>query len=366
LRDLTVNSNIKSAATIDSRVYTDPAIFEQSKESIFARSWQFVGDTELIKVPGQVCPFTLLDGCLNEPLLLTRDTDDAIHCLSNVCTHRGNLVCEYPGVERGLRCRYHGRRFGLDGSFQSMPEFEEAVGFPSDSDNLPRISFANWRQFLFVSLSPALPLSDVVSDMEARMGWMPFGELRFDPSRSHDYLVKANWALYCDNYLEGFHIPFVHNALAATLDYGSYRSEVFQYSNVQIGAASGSEGTFDLPPSSPDFGKRIAAYYFWLFPNTMFNFYPWGVSVNVVKPLALDLSRVSFLTYVGDESRIGSGAGAGIDRVEREDEAVVESVQRGVRSRFYKQGRYSPTREQGVHHFHRLLAEFLAENSSHG
>ena len=65
----------------------------------------------------------------------------------------------------------------------------------------------------------------------------------------------------------------------------------------------------------------------------MFNVYPWGMSVNVVQPLAIDRTRVSFLTYVWDESKLDRGAGAGLDRVEREDEAVVESVQRGVRSR---------------------------------
>jgi choline monooxygenase len=68
---------------------------------------------------------------------------------------------------------------------------------------------------------------------------------------------------------------------------------------------------------------------------------------------------VSFLSYVLDETKIGEGAGADLDRVEREDEAVVEAVQRGCRSRLYERGRYSPDREQGVHHFHRLLCGSL-------
>ena len=92
----------------------------------------------------------------------------------------------------------------------------------------------------------------------------------------------------------------------------------------------------------------------------MFNFYPWGVSINVVRPLAVDRTKVSFLSYVWDRSRLDRGAGAGLDRVEREDESIVEAVQRGVGSRSYDRGRYSPAREQGVHHFHRLLAGDLA------
>ena len=81
--------------------------------------------------------------------------------------------------------------------------------------------------------------------------------------------------------------------------------------------------------------------------------------MNIVKPLAPALTRVSFRSYVWDETRIGSGAGAELDRIEREDESVVESVQRGLRSRSYDRGRFSPTRERGVHHFHRLVAEMM-------
>ncbi|MEO8210777.1 MAG: SRPBCC family protein, partial [bacterium] len=105
---------------------------------------------------------------------------------------------------------------------------------------------------------------------------------------------------------------------------------------------------------------KISAFYYWIFPNTMFNFYPWGVSINVVRPVKPDLSKVSFLCYVWDEFRLDKGAGAGLDKVEREDEAIVENVQRGINSKLYNHGRYSVKRETGTHHFHRLIAEFIS------
>ena len=111
----------------------------------------------------------------------------------------------------------------------------------------------------------------------------------------------------------------------------------------------------------PD-ASSIAAYYWWVFPNLMLNFYPWGLSMNLVHPEAIDRTRIAFRSYVWDASKLDDGAGGALDRVEAEDEAIVEAVQRGVRSRFYSRGRYSPTREQGVHHFHRLLGEFLADH----
>ena len=105
----------------------------------------------------------------------------------------------------------------------------------------------------------------------------------------------------------------------------------------------------------------MAAWYFWLFPNLMLNFYPWGLSLNVVMPAGVDAMRVHYRAYVLDEARRERGAGSGLDRVEHEDEAIVESVQRGIHSRLYRRGRYSPTRETGVHHFHRLLCAALGD-----
>lgn len=359
-RRLEVHPDIAQAATISAAVYSDPAYFALAKERIFATSWQFVGDTDLVKVPGQVHPFTLLEGCLDEPLLLTRDMDDGVHLLSNVCTHRGNIVCQAGGREKHLTCCYHGRRFGLDGCFKHMPEFEGTKNFPTAADDLPRVRFGTWGRFVFASLAPDEELEKLLAPITERLGWLRDRDFVFDGTRSKDYLVRCNWALYCENYLEGFHIPFVHASLNAALDYGSYTTELYDRCVLQLGVAKGGEETFVLPAGSPDSGKNIAAYYYWLFPNTMLNFYPWGLSVNVVRPLAHNVTRVSFLTYVTDPSRLDTGAGAGLDRVEREDEAVVEAVQRGVGSRFYEKGRYSPSREQGVHHFHRLLAGKLA------
>jgi choline monooxygenase len=198
--------------------------------------------------------------------------------------------------------------------------------------------------------------------VEDRVGWLPLREFYFDEATSREYLVKANWALYCDNYLEGFHIPVVHPSLNRMLDYENYAMELFSRSNVQLGIARDGEDCFDHPAGHPDQGKRVAAYYFWIFHNLMLNFYPWGLSMNVVRPVDVSLTKVQFLTYLWKPEKRRDVTG--IDRVEREGEVVVESVQRGMGSRFYDRGRYSPSRKQGVHHFHRILAEFLSSRAS--
>jgi choline monooxygenase len=357
-----IDPDIRVARTLPARVYSDPDIFRLQRERVFARSWHYAGHADRIKVAGQVYPFTLLPGMLDEPLVLTRDGNDRIHCLSNVCTHRGTLVVEGAGVEQQLRCRYHGRRFALDGRFHSMPEFERTANFPAKSDDLLEVPLGFWEHFLLVAIAPGpeMSIAAIFAPLIKRLQPLPFSQLTFDAGGTRDYLVNANWALYVDNYLEGFHIPYVHSSLATTLDYGEYAVELERYAVLQLGIAKQGEPSFALPTGHPDRERRVAAYYFWLFPTTMFNVYPWGVSVNVVTPLAVDRTRVSFLPFVWDASKRDAGAGGGLDRVEREDEAIVESVQRGVRSRLYDRGRYSPAREGGVHHFHRLLAEFMS------
>ena len=339
-----VDADITGAATLPGSFYSDATAFALLRDRVFARSWQWLGTLDDVAHPESLAPRTLLPGYLDEPLLLTRDGAGELRCLSNVCTHRGNLLVREPCRGKQIRCGYHSRRFELDGRMTFMPEFKEAKGFPSPADDLPRLPFAEWAGQAFVALDTAVPFDAFFGEALASVANDPVAQLTHDASRNREFTVHANWALYVENYLEGFHIPFVHASLHEVVDYGSYAGELHRYSNLQL---------------ARDKAGKIAARYWWIFPNLMLNFYPWGLSLNVVEPLAIDRTRVLFRSFVWDESKLDRGAGAGLDRVEAEDEAIVEAVQKGVRSRLYKHGRYSPSRERGVHHFHRLLCEFL-------
>jgi choline monooxygenase len=354
-----IDPDIRKASTLPASFYRSHDVFEKIRENIFYRSWHFIGHESMVSLPGSVHPMMLLEGFMDEPLLLTRDENDRIHCLSNVCTHRANLLVTGNGRHKKLTCMYHGRRFGLNGDFEHMPEFKEAVNFPRECDDLHKFDMKLWGPFLFTSLDPSFGFDEILEVMNKRIGFLHLDEFKHEPSLSKEYLVNANWALYCDNYLEGFHVPFVHDSLNKVLDYSSYTTELYRYCNLQIGYSKDSSDIFDLPEGHPDHGKNVAAYYYWVFPNMMFNFYPWGLSINIVKPLAINRTKVSFVTYVMNPEKLERGAGQSLDKVEREDEFVVENVQKGMRSSFYKAGRFSPLREQGVHHFQRLLSEFL-------
>jgi choline monooxygenase len=240
-----------------------------------------------------------------------------------------------------------------------MPEFKEVKNFPSDSDHLHALPLQIFAGNLFTNLIGKISWDTYFSPIQQRLHWLPMQDFVYRPDLSKNYTVNAHWALYCENYLEGFHIPFVHPALNEALDFGAYRTELYEYASLQLGIAKDAEDCFDLPSSSQDYGEKIAAYYYFVFPNLMFNFYPWGLSLNVVIPNGPSKTTVRFFSFVWKPEKLQQGAGADVDNTEMEDEAIVESVQLGIRSRFYEHGRYSVKHEKGTHHFHRLIARFF-------
>ena len=352
-----INPNISEAGTLPSEFYENASTFLDCKEQIFASSWQFITYTSHFNNQ-TIFPFSFITGYIDEPLILIKN-EDVINCYSNVCTHRAHLVTSRPCSVNTLRCPYHGRTFNLDGSFKSMPGFEGVNDFPTKKDDLKSIPIFTWNNFVFASLDPRFDIKQVLNDIETRLPNFPFGDLIYDENSSNSWEINAHWALYCENYLEGFHVPFVHKGLANDINVGSYETQLLENGVLQI--AEGKETIAILKdPKTPN--RNIYGLYYWLFPNIMLNFYSWGLSVNIIEPISKEKTRVRFLSYPLPNIKQPTSGDASLERVELEDQSVVQSVQKGIKSRYYKSGRYSPAHEKGVHHFHGLLADAL--NSS--
>ena len=99
-----VHPDVTRASTMDKAFYLDPAVFASARERVFARSWQWLGTSADVAVPGTLSPRAMLPGLLDEPLLLARDDQGTLRCLSNVCTHRGNLLVAADRPAGGIRC----------------------------------------------------------------------------------------------------------------------------------------------------------------------------------------------------------------------------------------------------------------------
>ena len=358
-----MNSDISRAETIPSKVYYDQQTFDQIIHLIFKKHWLYVGHQHEFE-KNNIIPVNTLPESLNLPLLLSKDKGGNLHCLSNVCTHRGNILVKEPGKKRNISCKYHGRCFSLDGSIVSMPEFKEVIGYPAESDHLPKLDLEQILFLYFANWSSDLNLKDYFKPILEMMNWYPYEDLIHLQKHDHAYELKANWALYVDNYLEGFHIPFVHPQLNDKISYGAYETLCFNLCNVQVGFAKENEPSFDLPENHIHTGKSVFAYYWWVFPNLMINFYTWGISLNVIQPISVQKTRVHYKTFLLKGKTMESYDDTAIGDTELEDQEIVMDVQKGVKSMLYDRGRFSATREQGTHHFHCLLDQFLSESGT--
>lgn len=338
--------------------YRDRQLYDQCLDTLFAPSWQFLAGPEIPSTPGHAHPVTLLPGSLNELLLLSVDADGKEHVLSNVCTHRGNLLVSTSGRCRQLVCGYHGRAFAPDGTCLRQPGLDRVNGFPGREDDLRRPASGHWAGLRFVRLAGDASFGEWMAPVAERTAHLPWETLEPLPEHFTTYPVRAHWALYTDNFLEGLHIPFIHPALREALDLSVYPIHLFPWGSLQMGLAKENEPAFDLPPGHPDAGSRVYAWYFWLFPNLMLNVYPWGLSVNVVEPTGPDTTRVRYLTYRFSGQQGGPQTHA-LAATEEEDDRVVEQVQRGTGSRLYHPGHLVPEWESAVVHFHQLVLRHL-------
>ena len=356
--DFKIDPDIRKAYTLPTVFYTNKTVYVQSKESLFANSWQIVGFSSDFKQDWNAKPVRLLPGCLDEPLLLIK-AKEKIKAFSNVCTHRGNLLVGSPGKYKQFTCKYHGRCFNLQGQFKSMPAFEDAENFPSTEDHLSKVSSDQIGPIIFANIKTGSTFKNIYGPLLSRLDWFPFHRLIFHSDLSRTYKLDAHWALYCENYLEGFHIPFVHETLNKIISYADYQTDIYDYANVQIGISKPGEPKFEMPLGSQDFGRKIFAYYWWFFPNIMINVYTWGVSLNVVRPVGFQKTEIDFFTFLLPESDPDQFQNTALHLTEMEDEAIVMNVQDGIRSRFYNRGRFSPSMEKGVHHFQSLVGSHI-------
>lgn len=313
-------------------------------ERVLARTWHVVASVDEVDAAG-VLVRTLLPGVLDEPVVLTR-VEGTLRAFSAVCTHRAAVL--EPHAD-GLRCPYHGRRFARGGRCVAAPGFPR----PEPADDLAPVALATIGPLVLVSVAPAMPFPELFP--AERLAWLPPLPPTPDPAGEAVYELDAHFLLYVENYLEGLHVPFVHPGLAAALDLGDYRVEPAGWSSLQVGIARPGGPTMAAPDGP------IAAAWVSLFPTTMLNHYPWGLSVNVVEPLGPARTRVRYRRWVRDPSRLGEGAGGALDVVEREDDAIVERVQRGARSRLARPGRPAPRWEDALVHFHQGVSRLMDE-----
>lgn len=357
LESYNAQAPLADASTIPGAWYTDQRVAELECEQVFGRTWQMVGRLDQVAGAGEY--FTA--EVAGEPILVARSDDGVLRAFYNVCRHHATAVAWEPqGKVKNFRCPYHGWTYGLDGSLKGMTEFEGVRGFERASHGLVETRVEGWENFVWINLDrSAAPLENFLGRLAERVRPLNFKTLRFLERRT--YNIRCNWKVFVDNYLDGgYHVPHMHKGLNSVIEYNEYTIENDERHNVQSSPVQSSSDS-DADAAATRHGDR--AYYLWQYPNFMLNWYEGYLDTNLVLPQGVDGCTVVFDFYFGDVSEAAAEYNrrsiAVSDRVQDEDIAICESVQRGLRSRAYGAGRLSVRREAGEHLFHRLLAADL-------
>ncbi len=340
-----VSTPIERSWTIPSRWYTDPAFHALDRDAIFARTWQGVGHLAQVQEPGMYFTTTVADG----PVIVLRDKEGVLRAFHNVCRHRGGpLATEPTGCVNALTCQYHGWTYLLDGTLRGVPRWDRVDLFDKKDYGLVPIRVETWQDQVFVNLqADAAPLARYLDGVAERIAPIRLDRMTF--AKRIDYEVACNWKVYVDNFLEGYHVPYVHPELMKMYDFRKYTTETFEHYSLQWSPLAPGDAPYDIKPGDN-------AYYYCLFPNYMVNIVPGRVQTNLVVPLGHDRCRVEFGFFY--EKADGPAARAAIeedlaysDRVQREDMEICAFVQRGLGSPSYDRGRFSVEAEGAVHHF---------------
>lgn len=347
---------LAEASTIPAPWYIDPRIADLEARTVFSKTWQLIGRTDQVEKPGEFVTATIA----GEPIVAVRGADDVLRAFYNVCRHHAAAVVTEPGGQAQiLRCPYHGWSYGLDGTLKGMPEFDGVKNFDRAVNGLVPVQVDTWEKFVFVNLDPKPePLAEFLGGLVRRVAPLGVNRLHYFASRS--YNIACNWKVFIDNYLDGgYHVPHLHKGLNSILDYKHYTIENEDRYCLQSSPMVASMEDADAAATR----KGDRAYYFWQYPNLMIDCYEGYMDTILAIPLEVDHCRVIFDWYFAN---VSEGARAYneqsvlvCDRVQVEDLAICEAVQRGLKSRAYGAGRLSARREAGEHLFHRLLAADL-------
>ncbi len=373
-KDFFVDPDIRRAESLPDSAFTDPYFLELEMETIFNKTWMFLPHHgspsrstpfgEFPNKPGSRVPFSLM----GKPLFLQRNSKREINCFPNVCTHAWHPLVESPSTGGSIVCPQHGREFDSEGRFMSHKGFEKLEDFPRESDSLRKLPLENWGPLISVCLGePLAPFRKIMENVKQSIPGIDLESFRYKPVANEMREVDGNWKQHAWNYMDNYHIRFVHKGpggLADAIDLETYTTELYQHGALQWAYARRPEDSFDpqqvatrfKDPNNDD--KRVFALWWFIFPNLTMNFYPWGLSVNQYLPVQGRPDRTQFhwLQYSLDDAKFRERDKVWLNQqVDTEDIEAISLVSKGARSGFAPRGRFAPREELGPHWLHRLI-----------
>lgn len=358
----------EEALTLPSRYFYDAGVFASERDRIFMSAWHVIGHKSELSTPGQ---FVMVD-VFDQSVIATCGSDGAVHAFHNVCQHRGNRLVEARrGTQKGVfRCAYHSWCYGLDGSLRGAPRTDRLKGFDPANHRIPGVRVEQLGGFYYFNLDPNAPsMSELFpgADAEMKRVFPQLDDYRLVEEK--DVIVPANWKVIMDNSIEGYHFSLSgphHVALAGLIDFAGYRLVQHDKWWTYIAPANrDATHAYGVPLGDT---KRAEECFFniGIWPHNTFYTFPYSdfLATFLIIPLEAEKTLLRF-GYYSTHDTLPDVTKACMEWMNAElgpeDIALNISVQKGLHSVGYNQGRYvidaqrSNESEHLVHHFHTLV-----------
>ncbi|ATQ56404.1 aromatic ring-hydroxylating oxygenase subunit alpha [Paracoccus yeei] len=359
------DSNPSRTMSLNAKAYTDPRWYQVDLQAIIAKTWQWVCHVEKVRNPGDYIAVEIA----GQPVAVVRDREGKLRAFYNVCKHRAHHLLEGNGNTTRIMCPYHAWTYKLDGQLVRAPHTETLEDFNAKEICLDQVQVEEFCGFVYVNLdSTAEPLAKLSGDLETEIRhWAPdIDNLTF--GKRLTYEIRSNWKNVIDNFLECYHCPTAHKDFCTLVDMDTYKVTTHGiYSSHMADAGKTTNSAYDTSNA-----KVQTHAVWWLWPNTCLMRYPGRSSMIVLNviPAGPDrtLETYDFYLETPEPDATELEAIRYIDEVlQPEDISLVQSVQRGMNTPAFTQGRIvndpdgSGQSEHALHHFHGLVLDAYAK-----
>jgi choline monooxygenase len=349
--------------SLRAEAYTDAQWAAHEVRTIFARTWQWVAHVEKLRDPGSYLAATVA----GLPVAVVRDRDGGLRAFYNVCKHRAHELLSGSGTTRNIVCPYHAWTYGLDGNLKAARRADAMATFDKSEICLDQVQVEEFGGMVYVNLDPsAAPLAEQAGDLAAEIAqWAP-DVAGLTHAKRLTYDVATNWKNVIDNFLECYHCHIAHREFVDLVDMDTYEVVTHGiWSSHFAEAGKHANAAYDVS------GASVTEHaVWWLWPNTCLLRYPGRGNFMVfqVVPDGPDRTLETWDFYL-ESTELNEAEVESVryidDVLQQQDIALVESVQRGMRTPAFDQGRivFDPARagsglsEHGVHHFHGLILD---------
>jgi choline monooxygenase len=374
---------VEFAETLTPEAYTSEAFFAVERERVFASGWVAAGPSAAVRDPGEL----LVADIAGRSVIVVRGLDGELRAFYNTCRHRGTRLLP-PGrgrVKRSIRCPYHSWAYSLNGSCIGTPLFEGSeipddqravfdmdgvAAFDRADYGLLEVRTECWGPLALVCLNHDAPsLSDHLGDLPGRTAGYRLDE--WEIARTAHYEVDANYKLLAENFMEYYHLPWVHPGLVKVSPIEAHHR--WQGRGMYSGmctnpiAADSEQGGWQVGlPAISGLGESDAssARFIWLFPNVAINVLPNHLFLIHADPVGPARTRETTYLLTHPESASDARSEDAVDRlaafwdeVNREDIEIVERVQQGLATTPFPGGRLCYRFEEPLHRFQNMIID---------